>query len=303
MKKINGFIGAPFTPLKEDGSLNLDLIPRYAGFYSRNRIDGAFVCGTSGEGYLLTMQERMKVAEKWIDNGPKDFKNIIHVGASNLIESQELASHANSCGSWGFGIMPPALFKPINVEALVAYCVEIAAVAPNLPFFYYHMPAFNGVYLSMVSFLKLASEKIPNLAGIKYTHEDLYEFNQCMLLENGKFEMLHGRDETLICGLALGAIGGVGGTYNHAMNLYIKIKEHFLTGEIDKARKYQNLSQDFINILVKYGGNVTAGKRMMKFLGLDCGPNRLPVISLTMDQERMMKDELTKIGFFEFCNK
>ena len=303
MKKINGFIGAPFTPLKEDGSLNLDLIPQYADFYSRNGIDGTFVCGTSGEGYLLTMQERMKVAEKWIDNSPKDFKNIIHVGASNLIESQELASHANSCGSWGFGIMPPALFKPTNEEALVAYCSEIALVAPNLPFFYYHMPAFNGVYLSMVSFLKLASEKIPNLAGIKYTHEDLYEFNQCMLLENGKFEMLHGRDETLICGLALGAMGGVGGTYNHAMNLYIKIKEHFLTGEIDKARQLQNLSQDFINVLVKYGGNVTAGKRMMKFLGLDCGPNRLPVLSLTMDEERMMKDELTKIGFFEFCNK
>ena len=303
MERINGFIAAPFTPLKEDGSLNLDVIPHYANFYIRNGIVGSFICGTSGEGYLLAMDERKKVAEKWITNSPKDFKNIIHVGASSLKESQELADHALDIGSWGFGIMPPALFKPANIEALVDYCAEIAAVAPHLPFYYYHMPSFNGVNLSMVSFLKQASSRIPNLAGIKYTHEDLYEFNQCMLLQNGKFEMLHGRDETLICGLALGATGGVGGTYNHVMNLYIKIREHFLAGDMDQARHFQNLSQDFINVLVKYGGNVTAGKRMMKFIGLDCGPNRLPIQSITDDQEKMMKKELSNIGFFEFCNK
>ena len=199
--------------------------------------------------------------------------------------------------------MPPAVFKPGSVEALVEYCSRLASVVSDLPFFYYHIPVLNGVYLSMVSFLKQASEKIPNLAGIKYTHEDLYEFNQCMLLENGKYEMLHGRDETLICGLALGAKGGVGGTYNHVMNLYIKIKEHFLKGEIEKARYHQNLSQEFINILVKYGGNVTAGKRMMKFLGLDFGPNRSPVQSVSDENEKLMHKELAEIGFFEFCNK
>ncbi len=303
MEKINGFIAAPFTPLKSDGSLNLDIVPRYIDFYIRNGVEGSFICGTTGEGFLLTVEERMKVAEKWIENSPDGFKNIVHIGASNLQDSEKLAIHAHKSGSWGVAVMPPAVFKPGSVEALVEYCSRLARVVPDLPFFYYHIPVLNGVYLSMVSFLKQASEKIPNLAGIKYTHEDLYEFNQCMLLENGKYEMLHGRDETLICGLALGAKGGVGGTYNHVMNLYIKIKEHFLKGEIEKARYYQNLSQEFINILVKYGGNVTAGKRMMKFLGLDFGPNRSPVQSISDENEKLMHKELTEIGFFEFCNK
>ena len=70
MEKINGFIAAPFTPMNQDRSLNLGLIQDYAEFYVRNNIDGAFICGTSGEGYLLSVDERKKVAERWISEIP-----------------------------------------------------------------------------------------------------------------------------------------------------------------------------------------------------------------------------------------
>ncbi len=73
MKKINGFIAAPFTPMNQDRSLNLELIQDYAKFYVRNRVDGAFICGTSGEGFLLSVDERMKVAEKWVSECPDNF--------------------------------------------------------------------------------------------------------------------------------------------------------------------------------------------------------------------------------------
>ena len=86
MKKINGFIGAPFTPMNQDRSLNLELIQDYVKFYVRNRIDGAFICGTSGEGYLLSVDERMKVAEKWLAESPDNFKTIIHVGGPGIEE-------------------------------------------------------------------------------------------------------------------------------------------------------------------------------------------------------------------------
>ncbi len=303
MEKINGFIAAPFTPMHKDGSLNLEKIRDYAKFYYRNRIDGAFVCGTSGEGFLLSIDERKKVAEKWVNESTDNFKTIIHVGGPGIDEGKQLAKHARSIGAWGFGTMGPVFFKPSRVKELVGFCEELAKAAPDLPFYYYHMPAFTGIYLPMVEFLKQASGRIPNLAGIKYTHEDMYEFNQCMIVENGKYDILHGRDETLIAGLAMGATGGVGGTYNHVMGLYIGMKEAFLNGYIDTARELQLKSQKFINVIARYRGNVIGGKRIMKFLGLNCGPNRLPIQNITDEEEKNLKTELEEIGFFKFCNK
>ena len=303
MEKINGFISAPYTPMHTDGSMNLDKIPDYVYFYVRNRVDGAFICGTSGEGFLLSVEERKRVAEKWVKASPEGFKTIIHVGGPGVNESRELVIHARDIGAWGAGTMAPVFFKPSRVKELVDYCASIASAAPELPFYYYHIPGWTGVYLSMVDFLEQAYERIPNLAGIKYTHENLYEFSQCMLVQNGHFDMLHGQDETLLAGLALGAKGGIGGTYNHVMGIYIEMKEAFQNGDHDTARNLQFKSQAFINILIRYRSSIIAGKRIMKFLGLDCGPNRLPIRNITEEEEITIKAELEDIGFFGFCNK
>jgi N-acetylneuraminate lyase len=303
MKRINGFIVAPFTPFKSDGSLNLNLINDYCKLLFVNHIDGVFVCGTTGEGYSLTTGERKSVTEKWIDVAPAKFKVIVHIGATGIEDSKELARHASKSGAWGIAVMNPVFFKASNVEDLAAYCKEVADCAPELPFYFYHIPVFTGDTLPLVPFLKIVSKTIPNFGGIKYTNENLYQFNQCMQVENGKFEMLHGQDETLLLGLAFGAKGGVGGTYNHCFPLYRGITEAFNNGDLIKARELQNKSQEFINILVKFGGNVTAGKRIMKLIGIDCGPNRLPLRSLSEARENEMRSELEKIGFFDFCNK
>jgi N-acetylneuraminate lyase len=303
MERINGFIVAPFTPFKTDGSINFDMIEDYCNLVVRNGMDGVFVCGTTGEGFSLTTDERKLVTEKWIDVAPAGLKMIAHIGATGIEDSKELARHAFKSGAWGIGVMNPVFFKPSSVEDLADYCKEIADCAPEMPFYFYHIPAFTGDTLPLVPFLKIVSKTIPNFGGIKYTHENLYQFNQCMQVDNGKFEMLHGQDETLILGLTTGAKGGVGGTYNHCFPVYRGIVEAFNNGDMVKAKELQNRSQEFINILVKYGGNLIAGKRIMKFIGLDCGPNRLPLRSLSEAREIEMKAELQKIGFFDYCNK
>lgn len=303
MEKINGFITAPFTPFKTDGSINLKTIEDYCDLVVRNGIDGVFVCGTTGEGFSLTTEERKLITEKWIDVAPAKLKVIAHIGATGIEDSKELAKHAFKKGAWGIGAMNPVFFKPSNVEDLADYCKEIADCAPEIPFYFYHIPGFTGDTLPLVLFLKIVSKTIPNFAGIKYTHENFYQFNQCMLVDDGKFEMLHGQDETLILGLTSGAKGGVGGTYNHCFPLYRGIINAFNSGDMHKALELQNKSQEFINILVKYGGNLVAGKRIMKFIGVDCGPNRLPLRSLSEVKEIEMKAELKKTGFFDFCNK
>jgi N-acetylneuraminate lyase len=191
-----------------------------------------------------------------------------------------------------------------RVEELVKYCEEIASAAPELPFYFYHIPALNGVFLPMLPFLKAVDGRIPNFAGIKYTFESIYEYNQCMLYGKGKFQMLHGQDETILPALAMGgAQGGIGGTTNYNGRELVGIIEAWEKGDIETAREKQNFSQAVINVICNYRGNIVGGKRIMKLIGLDMGLNRTPFQNMTQEEEDNMRRELEAIGFFERCNK
>ena len=178
MEKIIGLIDAPFTPFYANGDVNLEPIPAYAAMLQKNGMQGVFINGSSGEGYMLTEDERMRLAEAWVEAAkalPCEFKVIVHVGSCCVRNSRMLAEHAQKIGAWGIGAMAPPFPKIGRIEELVKYCEEIAAGAPDLPFYYYHIPAFNGAFLPMVKLMEAVDGRIPNFAGIKYTYESIYE--------------------------------------------------------------------------------------------------------------------------------
>ena len=307
MEKIIGLIDAPFTPFYANGDVNLEPIPAYAAMLQKNGMKGVFINGSSGEGYMLTEEERMRLAEAWVEAAkalPGEFKVIVHVGSCCVRNSRMLAEHAQKIGAWGIGAMAPPFPKIGRIEELVKYCEEIAAGAPELPFYYYHIPAFNGAFLPMVKLLEAVDGRIPNFAGIKYTFESIYEYNQCRLYAGGKFDMLHGQDETILPSLAMGgAQGGIGGTTNYNGVNLVGIIDAWKQGDLEKARELQNFSQEVINVICHFRGNIVGGKRIMKLIGLDLGPNRTPFQNLTQEEEDAMRAELEAINFFERCNK
>lgn len=310
-EKIKGLIDAPFTPMHEDGSINLDIIPAYAALLARNGLKGVFINGSSGEGYMLTEDERRQLAEAWVKAAAEvrttkgeAFKVIVHVGATCVKEAYRLAQHAQEIGAWGIGAMATPFPKIGSVEQLVRYCESIACGAPELPFYYYHIPAFNGAFLSMLDFLQAAEDRIPNLAGIKYTFEAMYEYNRCRRYKDGKFDMLHGQDETILPCLAMGgAQGGIGGTTNYNGYCLTQIIEAWEQGDLERARELQNFSQDVIDVICHFRGNIVGGKRIMKLIGLDMGPNRTPFMNVTPEEEVQLRRELEAIHFFDRCNK
>lgn len=303
MEKIKGLIDAPFTPFLENGEVNYAIIPEYAAMLKKNGLKGVFINGSSGEGYMLTTDERKRLAEIWIKEKTPDFKIIVHVGSCCVKDSNDLARHTAQIGADGIGAMAPPFPKINRIEELVEYIATIAAGAPELPFYYYHIPAFNGAYLPMVRLLEAVDGRVPNFAGIKYTFESIYEYNQCRLYKNGKFDMLHGQDETILPSLAMGgAQGGIGGTTNYNGRELVAIINDWNNGDIEGARRHQNYSQEVINIICKYRGNIVAGKRIMKFIGLDMGPNRVPFQNLTDQEEKNLKADLEAIDFFNHCN-
>lgn len=304
MEKIKGLIDAPFTPFYENGEVNYEPIPAYARMLEKNGLKGVFINGSSGEGYMLTEEERKQLAEAWIKAAPENFKVIVHVGSCCVKSSKELAEHAAKAGAWGIGAMAPPFPKIGRIEELVEYIASIASGAPELPFYYYHIPAFNGAYLPMVKLLEAVEGRVPNFAGIKYTFESLYEYNQCRLYKGGKFDMLHGQDETILPCLAMGgAQGGIGGTTNYNGRELTAIIDAWERGDIEAARQHQNFSQEVINVICRYRGNIVGGKRIMKLIGLDLGRNRVPFQNMTDEEEDMMKAELEAIDFFNRCNR
>lgn len=299
---LTGLIAAPFTPFHADGSLNLAVVEKQAASLVANGVAGAFVCGTTGEGVSLTMAERLQVAERWRQVAGGILRVIVHVGHTALGEARALAAHAEKIGAQGVATLAPYFFKPGNAEDLAAFCAEVASAAPALPFYYYQIPSMTGVSIPAADFLRAAAPRIPNLAGVKFTFENLMDFAECVRLDGGRYDIVFGRDEILVAGLSLGARGAIGSTYNFMAPIFHEIIAAFEKGDLAEARKKQAAANAIIQIFIRHGG-LPAGKAMMKMIGLDCGPMRLPVRTLNEKQEAQLRTELDAAGFFQICSR
>ena len=300
IEKINGLIAAPFTPMGNTGKINPMIIPNYSEFLKKTGVKGVFICGTTGEGLSLSIEERFIIANEWIKQKSAKFKVIIHVGTTSLEQSKTLANHAQKIGADAISTMAPMFLKPTNTSDLVEFCKEISMEADKTPFYYYNIPSITGVEFSMVDYINLASKNIPNFHGMKFTHDNFMEMQSCINLNNNKWNILHGLDEVLLAGLSFGVNGAVGSTYNFLGKLYNSLIENFKNGKIKAARKKQLVSVKIIETMIKYGGSIVAGKPMMKLIGIDCGPTRLPLKKLSENEFSKLKNELNEVGFFNY---
>src|SRR5690606_16242256 len=145
-------LAATYAPMKEDYSLNPDLINTYGDFLKHNSIKGAFINGSTGDFVSLSTRERMQIMDAWSGQRTEDFKVINHVGHTSLIEAVKLAKHSAILAD-GVAVLAPYYFTIKSVAKLVDYCKEIAQAAPELPFYYYHIPVLSGAHLDMRDFV------------------------------------------------------------------------------------------------------------------------------------------------------
>ena len=283
MKKIEGLIAAAYPPLDNNGDLKLCAIASYAEFLVKNKVNGVFLNGSTGDFVAMTVEERKLIIEEWIRCRPKDFIIMAHVGDTNIRLCKEMAAHASQHNVDAIASIAPYYYRPRNVADLVHVCKIIAADAPGIPYYYYHIPELAGSDFNMLEFMRMASTDIPTFNGLKYTQQNLMQFKGCLNYANGKYDILFGVDEILVSGLALGANGCVGSTYNHLTPLYLEIIEAFNSGELEKAHQLQFISMTFVNILSQYGFH-RASKATLGMMGLDLGPIRLPHKPLTTEE-------------------
>jgi N-acetylneuraminate lyase len=298
--RLPGFVAATFTPMQPDGSLNLAMAGPVVEHLIHSGVQGLYVCGSTGEGPLLTTEERKATAAAYLEAAAGRLPVVIQVGHSSVVEARQLAAHAQQIGASAISAVAPYYFKPASVGGLVDCLAEIAGGAPKLPFYYYHMPLLTGVVLDPVELLGQAPARIPNFAGIKYTAATVDEFQTLLGVENGRFDILFGRDEMTLCGVVAGARGAVGSTFNFAAPLYRRLRAAFERGDLAEAQRCQAQAVAMIRIIVLRYRFQAGLKAMMKLVGVDCGPNRLPNVSLTPAEVVELRRELDAIGFFQW---
>ena len=163
---MNGLVPATFTPMHADGSLNLDLVLPMVERLLAFKVMSMFVCGTTGECASLSTAERKATLEAFITAAAGRIPVIAHVGHTAIADSRDLAAHAESSGAAAISATPPFYFKPASVSVLVDCMAAIAAAAPSLPFYYYHIPHFTGVALEMEDFLHEAADLLRHVGAV-----------------------------------------------------------------------------------------------------------------------------------------
>ena len=297
---LTGLIAAPFTPMRQNGKVNISKIQAYADHIAAHGcVNGVFICGSTGEYATTTVAERKAVAEAWVKAVAGRYKVIVHVGSNCPGDSIELARHAQSLGVFAIASIAPNYFKPDTVDDLVAFFKPIAAAAPDTPFYYYNFPAMSGVRLSVKKFLLKGKEEIPTLAGVKFTHNDFMEMQEIINLNDGEFNILHGFDEVLIAGLACGAKGAVGSTYNYIPKVYQNVLDAIAKGDLDTARKWQMEAVRILDVVIAHGGGTRGGKALMKLAGVDCGQCRYPITPISRKEMKQIEEELARTSFYQ----
>tara|TARA_R110002049_G_scaffold93815_8_gene231600 strand:+ start:3548 stop:4459 length:912 start_codon:yes stop_codon:yes gene_type:complete len=299
---MKGLIAATYAPMHKDTSLNLEIIPQYAEFLKENGVKGAFINGSTGDFTSLSVAERKQITIAWGQNKSSELFVIDHIGHTNLNEAKELAKYAADNVD-GIATLAPYYFRLSNIHKLVEYCKEVAACAPNIPFYYYHIPVLTGANFNMVDFLELATPQIPNLAGIKFTNNNLIDYKYCKEYNNSSANILFGFDEIFLSSLPFGADGWVGSTYNHLAPLYLSIVKAFNKNDHKLAAKLQHKSMKFVDILNTKGGFNGAAKSFMKELGVDVGPSRFPHVTLTAAQIEEAKIEMDALGITPYLSQ
>jgi N-acetylneuraminate lyase len=296
-RRLRGLIAATYTPFTADLAVDPAAIAAIVERLVASGVSGLYVCGSTGEGVSLSTPERKQVLEAYIAAVDGRLPVVAQVGHNSLVEACDLAAHAHQAGATAVSALAPAYFKPGSVEMLVECCRPIAEAAAELPFYYYHIPVLTGVALPMVPFLREAGAAIPNFAGLKYTAATLNEYQECVAVDGGRFDVLYGFDELLLPALSVGARGAVGSTYNIAAPLYLRLIDAFDAGNLESARELQLQAIRLINTLARFPFH-PAVKVLLGWLGTPCGECRPPQPRLTAAQQQELRQGLEVIGFF-----
>jgi dihydrodipicolinate synthase/N-acetylneuraminate lyase len=288
MMELSGVVVACITPLSQDG-LSLareDAFAAYYRFLLQQGVHGVFVCGTTGEGPLLSLDERKKVADLAMKYVGGRIPVIVHAGAITTDQAVDLARHAASIGADGIAVVTP-FFYPLDEEAIFRHYRTVAGAVPHLPVYLYNIPSFarNEVSASLIARLRPAC---PNIVGMKHSDANLVRLQEFQQAGGPDFAIFSGSDAVALAALTIGARGCVSGNASAVPEVLLALYQAVRAGDLEAARRAQDRMHE-VRALLGDGLNLAAFKAALRIRGISVGGVRAPHRGLTTEEETRLE--------------
>lgn len=284
MNKFKGVYAALMTPFQTNGAVDYEALKVLADHCIDAGLTGLYVGGSTGEGFLLTEEERMEVFRTVGKHLGGKCNLFAHVGAISTDSAIRMAKVAQDSGFDAVSAVAP-FYYAFPLEAIKTYYSDIMS-ATDLPMIMYNFPnagGFNGMLDVVNAFIH--NEK---LLGIKHTSQNLFELERFKHLERD-LTVFNGFDEMLVAGLSMGADGGIGSTYNFMPKIILEIYNSFNNGDISAAQKAQEKANRIIADMIPYGV-FQMEKEILNQLGVPVGECRKPFLPLSKEGKAKAKE-------------
>ena len=282
------------TPFGTDGSVNESAIRELVAHHISKKVDGFYLCGTTGQGLYLSSTERKLVVETVIDQVDEKVPVIVHVGSVGLRKASDLASHAVAAGAAAISSIIPPTYT--TLDGIAAYFQGLSEAAPQLPL----LPYFMGAPTSPVTVMERLSF-IPNLAGTKYTEPNMYEMTRIIEMGKDPWSVFSGMDEQCVFAAMCGADGAIGSSANIMPEGYRKIRLLVTEDKHREAYELQKRTNRIITTLISYG-YPGALRAALSLMGFDCGDPRLPELPFDRSKLDQLGTDLEAAGFGELTS-
>ncbi|WP_394925474.1 dihydrodipicolinate synthase family protein [uncultured Robinsoniella sp.] len=262
------------TPFTASGDIDLDAAKKLTRYYIKKGVKSLYVCGSTGEGFLLDSSERKKVVEAVTQEAGDEMTIIVHVGCADTRHSADLAKHAKEAGADGTSAVP-SVYYHVSEESVYRHWTAITEAA-DLPFFIYNIPQLTGFNLSMGLFNRMLENE--RVAGVKCSSDPCHDILRFKQAGGEDFIVFNGPDEQFLAGRLMGADAAIGGTYGAMPELYLKLDELIRRGDIPAAQKLQVMVTMFIYRLCSFPSMYGACKTIIRMDGVNIGDPRLPFL-------------------------
>lgn len=295
LNKFKGIFVAMYSVYDDDGNVSIERTKELTKYYIEKGVKGLYVGGSSGEGVLQNEDERKKVLEAVMSVAKGKLTIIAHIGANSTVESVRLAKHAEEVGVDAISSIP-CVYYGFSPKAVKSHWVEMIN-ATELPFIIYHIPQTTRFNLPLSLFEEMAA--MEKVVGIKCSSESTFELQQFKFIgekvKKSEFLVFNGPDEQFIAGRAIGADGGIGGTYGVMPELFMKLDDFVKNNEFSKAKELQNEVNEIIKRLLQGPSLYGVCKYILELRGIKTGKPRLPMLPVETDVEKQNCIEINEM--------
>ena len=293
-QKLSGVMPAFVTPFDEKANVSTQAIGKLVEYFLSKKVDGLYVCGSTGQGLWMSIEERKLVAETAIEAAAGAVPVIIHIGAVAASDAAKLAVHASRAGAAAISSIIPPSYE--DLDALGAYFSTLADHAPDLPL----LPYFMGSTIPPVKVMNKLAE-VPTLAGTKYTGPNMFEMTQIIGMGSDPWSVFSGMDEQCVFAAMCGADGVIGSSTNVLSGVYKEIRR--LVAD-DKQGEAYELQKRANRVIMTLGSHGYAGalKAALGMLGIECGDPRLPAQPFDKSRLDQLKADLAAVDFEELSS-